>query len=76
MNVEQAEQATCAIRASVESAMAALQRPITVNDYGILSSPRDEATSLRDAYGAIEEALHVYAATNWPTDSDYTEANA
>lgn len=76
MNTDQAEQATRAICENVETALAALKRPRTVNDYGVLSEPRDEAAALHRAHEAIEEALHVYAATSWPTISDYAEANA
>jgi hypothetical protein len=76
MSIEQAEQATRSICENVETALAALKRPCTVNDYGVLSEPRDEAAALHRAHEAIEEALHVYAATSWPTLSDYTEANA
>lgn len=76
MNILQAEQATRAICDDIESALAALQRPRTVNGYGVFSSPHDEASALRSAYEAIGEALHVYAATTWPTLSDYTGENA
>ena len=76
MNIDQAEQATTAICANVDDALAALQHPRTVNGYGVLSSPHDEVSALRSAYEAIGEALHVYAATTWPTLSDYTETNA
>lgn len=76
MNTDQAEQATRAICENVETALAALQRPRTVNDYGVFSSPRDEASALHRAHEALEEALHVYAATTWPTPSDYTEQAA
>lgn len=71
---DQAEQATRAICANVESALAALQHPRTVNGYGVFSNPRDEVSALHRAHEAIEEALHVYAATTWPTPSDYMEA--
>jgi hypothetical protein len=67
MTIEQAEQATRSICDDIESALAALQRPRTVNGYGVFSSPHDEA---------IEEALHIYAATTWPNSSDYTGENA
>ncbi len=76
MNTDQAEQATRAICDNIETALAALQHPRTVNDYGVFSSPRDAASAMHRAHEAIEEALHVYAATTWPTLSDYTEANA
>lgn len=76
MNIQQAEQATRAICDDIESALAALQHPRTVNDYGVFSSPRDAASALHRAHEAIDEALHVYAATSWPTLSDYAEANA
>jgi hypothetical protein len=76
MSIEQAEQATRSICDDIESALAALQRPRTVNGYGVLSEPRDEAAALHRAHEAIEEALHVYAATTWPTLSDYTGENA
>jgi hypothetical protein len=76
MNIDQAEQATRAICGNVESALAALQHPRTVNGYGVLSNPHDEVSALRNAYEAIGEALHVYAATTWPTPSDYTGENA
>ncbi|EIL98229.1 hypothetical protein AB7849_11550 [Rhodanobacter sp. 115] len=75
MNIEQAEQATRAICANVESALAALRHPITVNGYGVLVDPRDELTALQRAHEELGEALHVYAATSWPNPSD-TEANA
>jgi hypothetical protein len=76
MNIEQAEQATRAICASVETALAALQHPRTVNGYGVFANPYYEVSALHNAYEAIGEALHVYAATSWPTLSDYTETNA
>lgn len=76
MTIEQAEQATRSICDDIESALAALQRPRTVNGYGVFSSPHDEASALHRAHEAIEEALHVYAATTWPNSSDYTGENA
>lgn len=76
MSIEQAEQATRSICANVDDALAALQHPRTVNGYGVFSSPHDEASALHRAHEAIEEALHVYAATTWPTLSDYTGENA
>ncbi|WP_395117725.1 hypothetical protein ACFCQI_14190 [Rhodanobacter sp. FW102-FHT14D06] len=76
MNIEHAEQATTAICANVESALAALQRDRTVNGYGVFSAPWCEKTALRNAFEAISAALQTHAATSWPTLSDYTETNA
>lgn len=76
MNIEQAEQATRAICDLAQSALDAINHPRTVNGYGVLANPHYEVSALHNAYEAIEEALHVYAATTWPTPSDYTEANA
>lgn len=76
MNIEQAEQATTAICANVESALAALQHPRTVNGYGVLSGPWREKTALSRAYEEIGKALQIHAATSWPTPADYTEKAA
>lgn len=43
------------------------------NGAGVLAEPHDARARLADAKKAIDDALKVLAATDWPTDTDYDE---
>lgn len=78
--IEKAAAATDAIQDHVGTALETLQHGFNgriVNGYGIYTDPSNRHLDLLNARKAIDAALSVMNATNWPTNADYDlEENA
>lgn len=69
--MNEAEKATSAVRAHVQTAVERLDKDAAANAYGILMHPLQYRWNLLAAIDELKKAAETINAARWPTDSDY-----